>query len=132
MHGVILALPFDRGSGKQWAAYNHIMTLLLFSFQDPVYPHAGNEGEKATADVQWRAGAVYGTALLQELVQHSHRDALRTWATAAPAVQAAVTDALSATPVPSTDSDAPFCGVSMPTVVVDNSILFDQSVGHFT
>ena len=104
---------------------------MLSSFQDPVHPHAGNKCEKATADVQWRAGAVYGTALLQELVQHSHRDALRTWATAAPAVQAAVTEALSATPAPSTDGDALFCGVGMPTVVVDNSILFDQSVGHF-
>ena len=86
-------------------------TLFLSSCQDPVYPHAGNEGEKAAAVVQWRAAAMYGTALLQELVQHSHRDALRTWATAAPAVQAAVTDALYAAQIPSGEGAAPFCFV---------------------
>ncbi len=71
-----------------------------------MHPHAGREGQKAAAAVQWRAGALYGAALLQELVQHSHRDALRTWATAAPAVQAAVSDALSAVEIPSDNGAA--------------------------
>lgn len=73
-----------------------------------MHPHSSKEGDKAAAALHWRAGAMYGTALLQELVRHSHHDALRAWATAAPAVQSAVTDALSAAPGHSNEGMATF------------------------
>lgn len=76
--------------------------------QEPVHPHSSKEGDKAGAALQWRAGAMYATALLQELVRHSHHDALRAWAIAAPAVQSAVSDALSAAPEHSNEGMAPF------------------------
>ncbi|CAL8468510.1 g8050 [Coccomyxa elongata] len=94
-------LPWEAGCKAAILALTCVpgaLSRLLDLVREPVHPHSSKEGDRAGAALQWRAGAMYGTALLQELVRHSHHDALRAWATAAPAVQSAVSDALSAAP----------------------------------
>ena len=45
---------------------------------------------------QWRAGSLYGAALLQALLSDDHPQSLQAWATAAPAVLDALNEALAA------------------------------------
>lgn len=76
---------------------------------------------------------MYGVALLQELVRDSHSTALRAWAAAAPAVQTAVSDALSATNVSPTDGECLLPQMKSLRTVHANpcfSVLANLSVAH--
>jgi len=72
---------------------------------------------------------MYGVALLQELVRDSHSAALRAWAAAAPAVQTAVSDALSAAIVSPTDGKRLLPRLKSPLYPC-SSVLANLTIAH--
>lgn len=61
--------------------------------QDPLHPQPADV-EKP--EQQWRAGSLYGAALLQALIADDQSQSLQAWATAAPAVLDAIAEAQAA------------------------------------
>ncbi len=61
--------------------------------QDPLHPQPADV-EKP--EQQWRAGSLYGAALLQALIADDQPQSLQAWATAAPAVLDAIAEAQAA------------------------------------
>lgn len=68
----------------------------MCAWQDPALAEP-DHADQATCGLQWRAGALYAAALLQELVRDPHSQTLQAWAMAAPAMQSAVAEALALT-----------------------------------
>ena len=65
----------------------------LACLQDPLHPQPADVDKP---EQQWRAGSLYGAALLQALLSDDHPQSLQAWATAAPAVLDALNEALAA------------------------------------
>ena len=65
----------------------------LACLQDPLPPQPADVDKP---EQQWRAGSLYGAALLQALLSDDHPQSLQAWATAAPAVLDALNEALAA------------------------------------
>ena len=61
--------------------------------QDPRHPQPGDADKP---EQQWRAGSLYGAALLRALIADDQPQSLQSWATAAPAVLDAITEAQAA------------------------------------
>ena len=65
----------------------------LASVQDPLHPQPADADKP---EQQWRAGSLYGAALLQALLSDDQPQSLQAWATAAPAVLDALNEAQAA------------------------------------
>lgn len=72
--------------------------------QDPLHSHPADV-EKP--EQQWRAGSLYGAALLQALMSDDHPQSLQAWATAAPAVLDALAEAQAACASPEGECKLP-------------------------
>lgn len=61
--------------------------------QDPLHPQPADADKP---EQQWRAGSLYGVALLRALIADDQPQSLQAWATAAPAVLDAIAEAQAA------------------------------------
>ena len=67
--------------------------MTLLHTQDPLQPQPADADKP---EQQWQAGSLYGAALLQALIADDQPQSLQAWATAAPAVLDAISEAQAA------------------------------------